>query len=265
MPDTYAHYTFGQKVLANLDKTYKEMILENIDIFNVGLQGPDILFYYKPLIKNWINRVGYGMHRKSAAPFFKRAKKIIKLSQERDLAKSYIAGFICHFYLDSECHPYIHRLTDKFRNLSHSEIETEFDRSLLIEDSNDPINYRVAEHLNVNQIEAKEIAKFFYERRINAKRIIKSVNDMKRYSILLEELSQMKIVKDRNSKRRKGFLEFVRGMIMRPKPMEKYQDSSIILKDLYVRSILPAAGLIDEYFDNIDSDKISDRFNTDFN
>src|SRR6056297_3360967 len=124
MPDTYAHYTFGQKVLANLDKTYKEMILENIDIFNIGLQGPDILFYYKPLIKNWINRVGYAMHKKSAAPFFLRAKKIIRRSIDKNINISYIAGFICHFLLDSECHPFINSLTEKMDNLSHSEIET---------------------------------------------------------------------------------------------------------------------------------------------
>ncbi|MFP4456943.1 MAG: zinc dependent phospholipase C family protein [Clostridia bacterium] len=265
MPDTYTHYTFGQKVLSNLDKPYQEIVLENIDIFNVGLQGPDILFYYKPLVMNWVNQVGYRMHNKSAAPFFTRAKSVIKISEDKDLAKAYIAGFICHFYLDSECHPYIHYLTDNFETLSHSEIETEFDRRLLIEDGHDPINYRVAEHLTIDYKSGSQIAKFFPERRITSKKIIKSVNDMKRYSILLEEMSQIKIVKDSHSKRRKGLLKFVKGMIMRPKPIRKYQDSTTILKDLYVRAILPAAELIDEYFDNIDKRVVNDRFDTDFN
>ncbi len=265
MPDTYAHYTFGQKVLSNLDSEYKEIILENIDIFNIGLQGPDILFYYKPLIKNWINRVGYAMHKKSAAPFFLRAKKIIRRSIDKNRNISYIAGFICHFLLDSECHPFINSLTEKMDNLSHSEIETEFDRFLLKKDDKDPINYRVADHLSIDDSSARLVAKFFQERGILSKKIKQSVYDMKKYSILLEELSQIKLIKDRNSKPRKGFLEFVRGMIMKPKPMEECVDSNIILSDLYTRAILPAAELINKYFNSLETNEIDSRFKTDFN
>jgi hypothetical protein len=265
MPDTYAHYTFGQKVLSNLASEYKEIILENIDIFNVGLQGPDILFYYKPLVKNWINKIGYAMHKKSAAPFFLRAKKVIRNSKSKEESMSYIAGFICHFFLDSECHPFINALTERTDSLCHSEIETEFDRFLLKEDEKDPINYRVADHLTVNDYSAGIIAKFFREKRIVAKRIKKAVNDMKRYSVLLEELSQIKLIKDRNSKPRKKFLEFVRGMIMKPLPMEECTDSNVILVDLYTRAILPAAKLINKYFNSLESNQVNSRFETDYN
>ena len=52
MPTTYAHYTFGQEVLKNLDGEIKKIIDKNIDLYNIGLHGPDILFYHKPLKSN---------------------------------------------------------------------------------------------------------------------------------------------------------------------------------------------------------------------
>ena len=52
MPGTYAHYAFGKKVLAQVDDEIKNIILKNMDLFLIGLHGPDILFYYKPLIYN---------------------------------------------------------------------------------------------------------------------------------------------------------------------------------------------------------------------
>ena len=50
MPGTYALYAFGKKVLAQVDDEIKNIILKNMDLFLIGLHGPDILFYYKTLI-----------------------------------------------------------------------------------------------------------------------------------------------------------------------------------------------------------------------
>lgn len=265
MPDTYAHYTFGQKVLANLDKDTKNFVLENIDIFNIGLQGPDIFFYYKPFFINRVNSVGYKLHNEPASIFFKRAKAIIKSSSKIDSAKSYIAGFICHFILDSECHPIINHLTDNFENYSHSEIETEFYRLLLEEDNHDPINYRVAEHLTINEKVSEQIALFFPQKTINGQNVIKSVEAMKMYSVLMEELSQIKLIRDREDKKRRGVFEFAKGLIMKTEPQEQYLNSNFVLKDLYTRAISPTANLIEQYFESINSNKLNRRFNRTFN
>lgn len=49
MPSTYAHYRLGQEVLDNLTGGIKSTILNHKELYDIGLHGPDILFYYKPL------------------------------------------------------------------------------------------------------------------------------------------------------------------------------------------------------------------------
>ena len=50
MPGTYAHYAFGKKVLEQVDDEVSKIISKNIDLFFIGLHGPDIFFYYKPIL-----------------------------------------------------------------------------------------------------------------------------------------------------------------------------------------------------------------------
>ena len=54
MPSTYAHYLFGKEVYKNLGDNIKNMINQNKELYLIGLHGPDILFYYKPLQNNSI-------------------------------------------------------------------------------------------------------------------------------------------------------------------------------------------------------------------
>ena len=49
MPSTYAHYRFGQEVLKELPNDIKKIIIENKELYDIGLHGPDLLFYYLPL------------------------------------------------------------------------------------------------------------------------------------------------------------------------------------------------------------------------
>ena len=50
MPAVYAHRRFGEKVLAACQNDEARTAIETYqDLFNIGLQGPDILFYYDPL------------------------------------------------------------------------------------------------------------------------------------------------------------------------------------------------------------------------
>ena len=45
MPAMYAHDTFGRKVAAKLPLSVKRPILQYPQMFRVGLQGPDVLFF----------------------------------------------------------------------------------------------------------------------------------------------------------------------------------------------------------------------------
>lgn len=64
--------------------------------------------------------------------FFWKSTKYNKKSNNKEESLSYILGFLCHFMLDSECYPYINKVTQE-NNLSHTEIESEFDKLLINE------------------------------------------------------------------------------------------------------------------------------------
>ena len=142
MPSTYAHYLFGKEVYKNLGDNIKNMINQNKELYLIGLHGPDILFYYKPLQSNSINKFGYGMHEKIASVFFEKSNHIIANSKDSDGQKAYILGFICHYMLDSECHKYIGEKMAS-SGVSHAEIEVEFDRYLLVLEDKNPIKSKL--------------------------------------------------------------------------------------------------------------------------
>lgn len=145
MPATYAHYVFGKKVYAKLPEKEKQVIRGGKDAFLLGLHGPDLLFYYYPLGKNRINQQGTRMHKQIAADFFDKGRTNYR--KERDqVLRAYLYGFLCHFILDSECHPYVNYYMEEHK-LGHLEIETEFDRYLREMDGWDPIGKAPVHHL----------------------------------------------------------------------------------------------------------------------
>ncbi len=70
MPSTYAHYCFGKAVLSKLSENLQRIVFSSRALYDIGLHGPDLLFYYHPLTANRINAIGYGMHERPAGEFF---------------------------------------------------------------------------------------------------------------------------------------------------------------------------------------------------
>jgi len=159
MPSVYAHYVFGKKVYKLLPKEEKKMIKQAKDAYLLGLHGPDLLFYYFPICKNRINQQGRKMHGELAADFFDKGRK--KYQKDRIPAlRAYLYGFLCHFILDSECHPYITCYMEE-HELGHLEIETEFDRYLMEKDGFDPLYYVPIHHLIGRKHTRKQISGMF--------------------------------------------------------------------------------------------------------
>ena len=50
MPTTYTHYTYGQEVFLMLPPKLQQKIRPYMDYYNIGVHGPDILFYYRCLL-----------------------------------------------------------------------------------------------------------------------------------------------------------------------------------------------------------------------
>ena len=73
MPSTYAHYRMGKEVAEELTGEAWHTLSMYRQLYLIGLHGPDILFYYKPLKSNVINGIGYGMHCRPGVEFFEHA------------------------------------------------------------------------------------------------------------------------------------------------------------------------------------------------
>ena len=263
MPSTYAHYLFGKEVYKNLGDNVKNMINQNKELYLIGLHGPDILFYYKPLQSNSINKVGYGMHEKIASEFFEKSNHIIGNSNSDDGKKAYILGFICHYMLDSECHKYIGEKIQS-SGVSHAEIEVEFDRYLLVLDGKNPIKTKLTNHIIANRQIAKCISSFYDD--ISGKDVLKALKSMKRFNNLLVAPGKLKrkiIVK---FMKKTGNYEEMHGLMVNYSPNPECMDSCQELHTRFTNAVLPTALLIKEYFGNFNntSVKLNKRFERNF-
>lgn len=188
MPAGYAHYIFGEKVLRELKPQYQDLIKRNIDLYHIGIHGPDILFYHKALSTNQIKSLGFQMHQQEAYPFFRNAKELIMNNQDKDAAVVYIYGFINHFVLDHACHGYIRQMEEKL-DMTHSEIESELDRKILVNQGLDPLTTSLTTHIHISQHICKVIAPFFH---LKPNNIHKSLKDLLFYLSMIKAPGKIK-------------------------------------------------------------------------
>ncbi|MCL2616740.1 MAG: zinc dependent phospholipase C family protein, partial [Defluviitaleaceae bacterium] len=112
MPGMISHYLCGELCAARLrGRDIGGVVERHRQIYNLGTQGPDFFFYYIPcLIMPKIYRLGNVMHTSRVGQFFgSLLEHAMRLSgSERDAALSYICGYLTHYALDTNAHPYIY-------------------------------------------------------------------------------------------------------------------------------------------------------------
>ena len=111
MPSTYAHRRFGANVLEHLPDELRAQLEQNRELYDIGLHGPDLLFYYHAAKSNPVGALGNAMHEEPGRVFFDRARRVVHCEADLDAALAYALGFVCHFALDSTCHPYVEQFT----------------------------------------------------------------------------------------------------------------------------------------------------------
>ncbi len=142
MPGLISHYICGEAVLNTLDETRKKPIEKYRQIYNVGTQGPDIFFYYLPgIVRKHTRDLGTKMHKTNTGLFIKSQIEHVKSlkGEERDAALSYLCGYLSHYALDYNSHPYIYYNTGFRKNgikdmkysFHHRNFETAIDVLLL--------------------------------------------------------------------------------------------------------------------------------------
>ena len=261
MPTTYTHYRFGKDVLRNLPDNIKKTAEDKRELFDIGLHGPDILFYYRPFYYNRVNQTGVKLHKKSAYQFFEHGKEVINKEYNSKSGEAYIYGFICHYALDSVCHKYIEKIID-VSGIGHSELEMELDRKLMVEDGLDPLIYVPIHHILPLKKSAYIIAPFFED--ISDKEVLSALKGMRWALKQLMPLNRFKDVIVRNVLKIVG-LKNKYGLFMSHKANIKCEPYCCILEDKYNECISFAVKLIEEYKDYIDGKTVLiDEFNDTF-
>lgn len=176
MPAIVAHFQFGQIVLDNLCQPIKNLILKHENMFYIGLQGPDILFFYKPYKKNLVSDVGYNIHECSAEFFFENA---IKYSFKNEKYLAYLLGVVCHYSLDKACHPYVNSIAQN--SVMHQCIESDFEYYLI---NLFKLDYKRHKYIPKKHLNFAIISKAYNN--ISAIQVRKSILSMNKFIRLLE-------------------------------------------------------------------------------
>lgn len=190
MPSIYAHQKFGNDVLSLLPEEIRNRIAEHVDLYNIGLQGPDIFFYYHPLSWGEVPKYGNRMHELSGHQFFGEAlERWYALSENGEeekkrkrAARIYLYGVLCHYTLDSSCHQFIDE-TAAAGITSHAELEGDYDRHLIAAEGRNPVCEVVTRQFHPSRYAAEVIAVFYPE--LNAEMIEESLRSCVRFQRLL--------------------------------------------------------------------------------
>lgn len=158
MPSVYAHYRFGAAMIPVLPGDIRRTVKRFRQLYDVGLHGPDLFFYYNPFLKTKLGDLGSRFHRQSGREFFTRVCRTLRLDPT-EAGQAYLYGVLTHYCLDSVCHPFI-KETAATTGLSHTRIETEFDRFLLEMDGKTPPQ-NLSPHIRLTAGECETVAKFY--------------------------------------------------------------------------------------------------------
>lgn len=134
MASLFTHYFFAQRILPTLPEEAREIIAAYPDHYALGVQGPDIFFYYLTSKKH---EVGGKIHAKPLADFLERNRDWIDKGPALSPTWAYFFGFLTHFSLDATVHPYIDLVEEKI-SIDHVALERDFDRVILEEEGYDP-------------------------------------------------------------------------------------------------------------------------------
>ena len=159
MPSEFAHKKFGALVYKKLPDDIKRIIAENKNEYLIALHGPDPYYFCLPSDHDRMVPVAERHHQRPFAYMQKRAFSVIKnISDGPEL--SYYYGMICHFVLDSFCHPLVDKAIAE-TGLSHGKIEMEFERYLLDLDGKKALAYPSYAHLPIDKNTAVTAARFY--------------------------------------------------------------------------------------------------------
>ena len=177
MPSNYAHYRFGSQVLPTLPADVRRPIQRFRRLYDMGLHGPDLFFYHSFFPKDTVVSLGKKYHHMNGREYFNKVCKRLKM-EPTEAGMAYLYGILAHYCLDSVFHPFVLQATANDL-ISHTELETEFDRYLLTLDGKErPHTYDCSSHIQLTRGECVTVSEFYAP--ATADHVLHSVNSMAR-------------------------------------------------------------------------------------
>ncbi len=136
MPFAYAHYRFGAELIGSLPPEIQRTVHRFRQLYDVGLHGPDVLYYHDPVIPTGTVRLCDKFHAQTGQVFFERVARALRMNPS-DGARAYLYGLLAHYTLDSLTSPYAIRKAEE-KQMPIALIWGCFDRYLLEQDGKTP-------------------------------------------------------------------------------------------------------------------------------
>lgn len=172
MPGFTTHYLFGLNTYRQLHRTLLKQIIQNQHAaYSLGLQGPDIFFYFLPSYTIHPNNIGSVAHTERTGTFLYHllnSRKLFPDAKEQQIADAYIAGFLGHYILDTHCHPYVYwktNFTEKNNRYHgcHMSLEVDIDTELLqFYKHRPPSAFRQNSTILLTRLQLRTIASMLY-------------------------------------------------------------------------------------------------------
>lgn len=160
MPSRYTHYRFGAARIKSLPDDARKAVTRFRRLYDMGLHGPDLFMFYNPAVRTRTGDLAGKFHEQSGREFFGRICRHLRLAPT-EAGLAYLYGVLCHYALDSECHPWVEQMALD-GPATHSQIETEFDRYLLETDGKTPAHTQdVSAHMRLTPGECATVAEFY--------------------------------------------------------------------------------------------------------
>ncbi|MBQ2854539.1 MAG: hypothetical protein IJE81_03595 [Oscillospiraceae bacterium] len=159
MPANYALHRFGAEALRTLPQAQQRPIQRFRRLYNGGLHGIDLFFYYQPMLRSAVRELYHTYGSMTGREFFTQACELQKQNpSEGGIACLY--GLLGSYCLNTQLSPLFRDAMAQ--GISRTELEVELDRHLLCQDGKMPAHTQdISASLKLTRGECVTVAQFF--------------------------------------------------------------------------------------------------------
>lgn len=160
MPANYAFHRFGAEALRRLPEKQQRPIQRFRRLYNGGLHGADLFFYFQPMLQTPVGELYQTYHGMTGREFFTQACDLLKQNPSEG-GTACLYGLLGNYCLNTQLSP-LFREAMAQGSLSRTELEVELDRYLLCLDGKTPAHQQdVSPSFQMTRGECVTVSLFF--------------------------------------------------------------------------------------------------------